>query len=90
MVEEARVRAAVKSAHIRALKARLREKKSCGGGVSGVVVFEAGGRGQGRSKEGWFAGVTTGGRGGAYSAYNKFYKFVLRRQADSGGYGACP
>ena len=29
MVEEARVKAEVKSAHIRALKARLREKKNC-------------------------------------------------------------
>ena len=30
VVEEARVRAAVKRAHIRALKARLRRKKVCG------------------------------------------------------------
>lgn len=29
VVEDARVRAEVKSAHIRALKARLREKKNC-------------------------------------------------------------
>lgn len=29
VVEEARVNAEVKSAHIRALKARLREKKNC-------------------------------------------------------------
>ncbi len=31
VVEEARVRAEVKRAHIRALKARLRRKKVCGG-----------------------------------------------------------
>ena len=30
VVEEARVKAEVKSAHIRALKARLREKNNCG------------------------------------------------------------
>ncbi len=38
VVEEARVRALVKSAHIRALKARLREKKSCKSGGSAEFV----------------------------------------------------
>lgn len=45
VVEEARVRAAVKSAHIRALKARLRVKKSCGNCVGGVICFWKGGGG---------------------------------------------
>lgn len=52
VVEEERVRAVVKSVHIRKLKRRLSVKKDCGGKGEGLLVRGFGGGGRNRGKEG--------------------------------------
>lgn len=81
VVEEARVRADVKSAHIRALKARLREKKNC---CQGRFRQRRGGKRREVNKKLGSDGRYQGAHGDRTYGTNQYLDHFIRRRESKG------